>query len=158
MAAIAVGHKAPEFTGVEAENKPFSLSSLKGKKVVVAFFPAVFSGVCDKEMCAFRDSLADLNHIGADVVGVSVDPRWSVNEFKKKYQITFPLVSDWDRKIVAAYGVEWPNFGGMQGYTAATRSVFVLDKDHKVAWSWVTDQQGKEPDYAAVKAAVAAVK
>jgi peroxiredoxin len=151
-----VGQKAPDFTAIDWDNKPFTLSSLKGRKVVLAFFPAVFSGVCDKEMCTFRDSLAELNKVNANVVGVSVDPRWSVKEFKTKYNLNFPLVSDWDRKVIKQYGVEWPNFGGMQGYTAATRSIFVLDKDHVVRWAWVTDAQGKEPDYAAVTAAVAA--
>jgi peroxiredoxin len=158
MPPIAVGQKAPDFTGVDSDNKPFTLSSLHGKKVVLAFYPAAFSGVCDKEMCAFRDSLGELNKVNAEVVGVSVDPRWSVKEFKTKHGINFPLVSDWDRKVVKAYGVEWPNFGGMQGYTAATRSIFVLDGSGTVRWSWVTDQQGKEPDYAAVKTAVNAVK
>ena len=156
--AIAVGQKAPDFTAVDWDNKPFTLSSLHGKNVVLAFFPAVFSGVCDKEMCAFRDSMAELNHMNADVVGISVDPRWSVKEFKTKHNLNFPLVSDWDRKIIKQYGVEWPNFGGMPGYSAATRSVFVLDKSGTVRWSWVTDAQGKEPDYAAVKAALAALK
>ncbi len=158
MPPVAVGQKAPDFTAVDWDNKPFSLSSLKGKKVVLAFFPAAFSGVCDKEMCAFRDSLAELNRVNAEVVGISVDGRWTLKEFRTKHGLTFPLVSDWDRAVVKKYGVEWPNFGGVQGYVAATRSIFALDKDHNVRWSWVTDQQGKEPDYAAVKAAVAAIK
>ncbi len=155
---IKVGDKAPDFTAVDWDNKPFALNTLKGKNVVLAFFPAAFSGVCDKEMCTFRDSLADLNRVNAQVVGISVDPRWSLKEFKTKHNLNFPIVSDWDRQVIKKYGVQWPNFGGMQGYTAATRSIFVLDKGGTVRWSWVTDQQGKEPDYAAVKAAVAALK
>jgi glutaredoxin-dependent peroxiredoxin len=155
---LKVGDKAPDFTAVDWDNKPFTLSSLKGKNVVLAFFPAAFSGVCDKEMCTFRDSLAELNRVNAQVVGISVDPRWSIKEFKTKHNLNFPLVSDWDRQVIKKYGVEWQNFGGMQGYSAATRSIFVLDKNGTVKWSWVTDQQGKEPDYAAVKAAVAALK
>ncbi|MSQ09114.1 MAG: redoxin domain-containing protein [Dehalococcoidia bacterium] len=155
---IAVGQKAPDFTAIDSDNKPFTLSHIKGKNVVLAFYPATFSGVCDKEMCTFRDSMSELNKVNAEVVGISVDPRWSVKEFKTKHNLNFPLVSDWDRKIIKLYGVEWPNFGGMQGYSAATRSIFVLDSTGTVRWSWVTDGQGKEPDYAAIKTALAALK
>ena len=158
MPPPAVGSKAPDFTLNDSDNQPFTLNKLQGKNVVLAFFPAVFSGVCDKEMCTFRDSLAGLNQVNATVVGISADHRFGLKEFKAKHQLTFPLVSDWNREVIKKYGVEWPNFGGMPGYTAATRSVFVLDKHGTVRWSWVTDQQGKEPDYAAVKAAVAAQK
>ena len=153
-----VGESAPDFTLNDSDNQPFTLSKLHGRPVVLAFFPAVFSGVCDREMCIFRDNLQELNKVNAQVVGISVDNRFGLKEFKSKYSLQFPLVSDWNREVVKKYGVEWPNFGGMQGYTAATRSVFVLDRQGTVRWSWVTDAQGKEPDYSAVKAAVAALK
>ena len=72
--AVDVGQQAPGFTLLNGAGDEVSLSDFCGKNVIVAFFPAVFSGVCDNEMCTFRDSLSELNDADADVIGISVDP------------------------------------------------------------------------------------
>ena len=122
--------------------------------MVVAFFPAAFTGVCEKELCSFRDSLANFNNSDATVLGVSVDAPFSNAAFAEKNGVNFPILSDYTRETVRAYGVAHDDFANMPGYTAAKRSVFVIDKEGVLRWSWVAPNPGTEPDYAAVEAEV----
>ena len=126
------------------------ISDFKGKTTVLLFFPGAFTGVCTKEMCTFRDSMANYNKLNANVVGISVDSPFSDKAFKDANQLSFPLLSDYAREAVKAYGVELPNFAGLNGYTAAKRAVFILDKDQNVRFKWVSDNPGVEPNYATV--------
>jgi len=152
--AIDVGTQAPDFTLIDQENKPHTLNSHKGRSVVLAFFPAAFSGVCDTEMCDFRDSLAELNSMDADVIGVSVDSRFANKEFATKHNLQFPVLSDYKREVIKQYDVVTENFAGMDGYTAATRSVFVLDKNGTLQYAWEAPKPPILPDYDEVKRAV----
>ena len=152
---LSVGSKAPNFTLLNTKREKVSLSDLKGKKVVLAFFPAAFTGVCEKEMCTFRDSLAALNGLNAEVLGVSVDAPFSNAAFAEKNKLNFPLLSDYAREAVRAYGVELNDFANMPGYTAAKRSVFVIDGDGTVRYAWAGPNPGVEPSYDEVKKAVA---
>ena len=155
--ALAVGTTAPDFSLVDTEGESRSLSDLGGRNLVIAFFPAAFSGVCDTEMCTFRDSLSELNDMDADVVGISVDARFTNKEFAQKHGLTFPILSDYGREAIKAYDVEFPNFAGMDGYTAATRSVFVVDKGGAISYVWEAPSPPIEPPYDEVKAAVKAL-
>ena len=155
--AVAVGQQAPGFTLLNGAGDEVSLSDFSGKNVIVAFFPAVFSGVCDTEMCTFRDSLSELNDADAEVIGISVDPRWSIGEFISKYGLTFPVLSDYSRQAIRDYDVVMENFAGMDGYDAAVRSVFVVDKGGTVRWTWVAEAPPVEPPYDEVKSQVAAL-
>jgi len=156
--AVEVGSQAPDFTLLNTAREEVSLASFKGDKaVVVAFYPAAFTGVCEKELCTFRDSLSALNDMSATVLGISVDGVFSNKAFAEKNELTFDLLSDFERKAVAAYGVEFHDFAGMKGYTASQRAVFVVDKEGKVAYAEVTANPGVEPNYEAVSAAVKAL-
>lgn len=151
-----VGTQAPDFTLLDTDGNEFSLSSLNGKKVVLAFFPAVFSGVCDDEMCTFRDALADYSAINASVVAISPDARFSNAEFKNKHGLTFPVLSDYKRSTIRDYDVSWPNFAGMDGYTAPHRSVFVIGSDGRIAWKWLCEVPTDLPPFDEVKSQVEA--
>lgn len=155
---ISVGTKAPAFSLLNHKREQVTLDSLHGKTVVLAFFPAAFSGVCEKELCSFRDSLAGLNTLNATVVGISVDSPFSNNAFAEKNQINFPLLSDYTRKTVRDYGVALDDFAKMPGFTVAQRSVFVVDKAGVVRWSWIAPNPGVEPNYDDVKKAVEAAR
>ena len=155
--AVDVGQQAPGFTLLNGAGDAVSLSDFCGKNVIVAFFPAVFSGVCDNEMCTFRDSLSELNNADAEVIGISVDPRWAIGEFVSKYELTFPVLSDYSRQAIRDYDVVMENFAGMAGYDAAVRSVFVIGKDGTVRWNWVAEAPPVEPPYDEVKSQVAAL-
>lgn len=145
---------APDFTLLSHEKKPVQLSGLRGQKVVLAFYPAAFTGVCTKELCTFRDALASLNELNAAVLGISVDAPFSNAAFAKQNELNFPLLSDYAREATRAYGVALDNFAGMSGYTASQRAVFVVDESGRVVYEWIAPNPGVEPDYAAVKAAL----
>ena len=151
---LAIGTNAPTFSLPDTEGNIQSLSDYEGKNLVIAFFPAVFSGVCDTEMCAFRDSLAELNGMDTDVVAISVDMRFASNEFADKHGLGFPVLSDYLRQAIKSYDVEFHDFAGMDGLTVALRSIFVVDKTGVIQWVWEAPAQGEEPDYGDVKNAI----
>lgn len=157
--SIELQATAPDFTLLDTKREAVTLSSFQGKQVVVlAFFPAAFTGVCETELCTFRDALADLNDLDATVLGISVDAPFSNAAFAEKNGVNFPVLSDYKREATQAYGVALEDFAGMAGYTASKRAVFVVAKDGKIAYTWVGPNPGVEPDYDAVKAAVEALK
>lgn len=152
--AVSKGQKAPDFTLVDTAKKPVTLSSFAGKKVVLLFYPGAFTGVCDKEMCSFRDSLAHYNNLQAQVLGISVDAPFVNKAFAEKYNIQFPLLSDYTRKVASQYCGLFKNLGGLEGYDVANRAVYVIDGSGTVTYSWVTENPGVEPNYDEVKKAV----
>ena len=152
-----VGSTAPVFTLPDTDRAPRSLSEFTGKKTVLAFYPGAFTGVCTKEMCTFRDSLAEFNSMDANIVGISIDSPFANKAFKDQNQINFPLLSDFDRKVIQAYGIHLENFAGVDGYNTSQRAVFILDKDGKIAYEWIGENPGVEPNYSEIKAALANV-
>ncbi len=150
------GEKAPSFTLHDTERKPRNLQDLSSKgATVLAFFPGAFTGVCTREMCAFRDSMQEFNKLNAHVVGISVNDPWSNKGFAEHNKLNFPLLSDYTRDVVHQYNVFHNDFGGLNGYTAAKRSVFILDRNGVITYKWVTEDPGKEPPYEELKKAVA---
>ena len=143
--AATVGSKAPDFTLMNENREPVTLSSQKGHPVVLAFFPAAFSGVCTKELCTFRDSMAKLNQAKAQVYGISVDTFFTLAAFKKDQNLNFPLLSDFNKEVIQAYGAFNPDMIGLKGI--AKRATFVIDKDGVIRHAEVLDDARNEPNY-----------
>src|SRR5438477_2926598 len=143
--SIDVGSKAPDFTLISDDRQPVTLSALRGRPVVRAFFPAAFSSVCTKELCTFRDSLARLNHADARVYGISVDTFFTLKAFHDQQQLTFPLLSDFNKQVIRDYGVFNEDMIGLKGI--AKRAVFVIDPHGIVRHRQVLDDARNEPDY-----------
>jgi peroxiredoxin len=152
--AVTVGQKAPDFTLVDTGRKYTSLSQFAGKKVVLAFYPGAFTGVCEKEMCTLRDSMADFNSLNAQVLGISVDSPFANKGFAEKVGLTFPLLSDYTRYVSAQYCGLVNNFANLVGLSTANRSVFVIDGNGIVTYAWITENPGVEPPYDEVKKAI----
>lgn len=144
---VNVGERAPDVQLVDTDRKPAKISDFRGKKTVLAFFPGAFTGVCTKEMCTFRDGLSKFNTLGANVVGISVDSPFSNKVFSETNKFGFRVLSDYSREAVRSYGIPLENFAGLTGYTAAKRSIFILDKDGTVRFKWVSDDPSIEPNY-----------
>jgi len=129
---LEVGDKAPAFSLQDADGKTVKLSDFKGRKVIVYFYPAASTPGCTKQACDFRDSLAQLNDAGLDVVGISPDKPEKLAKFRDKEGLTFPLLSDPDREVLTAWGA----FGEkmMYGKTVqgVIRSTFVVDEKGKI--------------------------
>ena len=103
--SLKVGDKAPDFTLPTDGGGSISLKGLKGKTVVLYFYPRDDTPGCTAEACAFRDSLPDFSKVEVEVVGISRDSVASHDKFKKKFKLPFPLASDEDGNVTEAYGV-----------------------------------------------------
>ena len=129
---LAPGDAAPDFTLPDADGKPVSLSEFRGRRVIVYFYPAASTPGCTTEACDFRDSLADLNEVGFEVLGVSPDKPAKLAKFRDAEGLTFPLLADEDRAVLTAWGA----FGEKQMYgktvTGVIRSTFVVDPEGKI--------------------------
>jgi glutaredoxin-dependent peroxiredoxin len=154
--SVDVGSAAPDFTLPNQDREPVTLSAERGRAVVLAFFPAAFTSVCTTELCRFRDSLADLNAANASVFGISVDHPASLKEFARQQQLTFPLLSDFNKEAITSYDVAMTDRSGLRGI--ARRGVFVIDEKGIVRHREVTEHPGLEPDYDAIFAALAALR
>jgi peroxiredoxin len=152
--AAEIGQQAPQFTLVGTDLKTVSLADLKGKNVVLAFYPAAFTGVCEKEMCTFRDGMNEFAGANTAVLGVSVDSPFANKEFAAKNGLNFPLLSDLTRDVIRQYDVVFDNLAGIKGFTVAKRSVFVIDATGIIRYKWVAPEPKVEPNYAEVQAAV----
>jgi peroxiredoxin len=153
-----IGQRVPAFTLPDIDKRDRALSEFVQRgKVVIAFFPFAFSGGCDREMCTFRDSTAKLNSLKAQVIGISVDSVYTLKVFAQTYGIEFPLLSDFNKKVIRMYGVmqdPWVNLG-YKG--VSKRSVFVVDGRGILRYKWVTDAPGEEPPYDQVISALAKI-
>jgi len=154
---VKIGDTAPAFTLKNTGKSDVTLADYIGQTVVLAFYPGAFTGVCDKEMCAFQDNLAKLNDSNTTVFGISVDSPWANAEFARKYNLEFDLLSDLDREVVNSYDAAFVGLGGIDGYVCANRVVIVIDKAGVVQHRWVAENPGVEPDYDAVVAFAASL-
>lgn len=142
---VEVGQKAPDFTLPSDEGKKVHLYEELGHgPVVLSFYVFDFTGVCQGQLCAMRDSMGDLQQDGAKVFGISTDSPSSHKAFRAANQINYPLLSDWNKTASKAFGVLYDKLGDFVG--VSKRSVFVLDKDGVVRYKWVTEDPKVPPD------------
>jgi thioredoxin-dependent peroxiredoxin len=132
------GDLAPEFSANTSGGGKLSLADLKGKNVILYFYPRDDTPGCTKEACAFRDYFADFKKKGAVVLGVSTDSAKSHDKFVDKFKLPFTLLADEDKKIVEAYGV-WgeKSFMGRK-YLGTHRVTFLIGPDGKIKKIWPT--------------------
>ncbi len=154
---VNIGDTAPAFTLRATDKREVSLSEYEGKKLILVFYPGAFTGVCDKEVCAFQDNMVALNGADATVLGISVDSPWANAEFARKYNLEFELLSDLDRTAVNAYDASFVGLGGLDGYVSANRVVIIIDASGVVQYRWVAENPGVEPNYDEVVAAAKAL-
>ncbi|MFC0623019.1 thioredoxin-dependent thiol peroxidase [Kribbella deserti] len=130
---LSVGDAAPEFTLPDADGNEVSLTDLRGKNVIIYFYPAAMTPGCTKQACDFRDSLDSLQAAGYAVLGISPDKPEKLAKFRDRDGVTFPLLSDTEKAVLLAYGA----FGEKTMYgkkvTGVIRSTFVVDADGKIA-------------------------
>lgn len=154
--ALSIGNQAPDFTlktktasGLEDVSL---LKTLADKQVVLLFFPLAFTGVCTNEMCSVSQSLDQYSSLDAAVLAISVDSPFAQEAWAKQNGITIPVLSDFNRTAAKAYDVLYPELLGFEG--VAKRSAFVIGKDGKVKYSWVTEDPKVLPDFDAIKTAL----
>ena len=134
--AIEAGKAAPAFTLPDAEGKKVALKDLKGKHVILYFYPKDDTPGCTKEACGFRDAWRELQQHGVVVLGVSADAAESHQKFIKKYKLPFPLLSDLDRKVMAKYGAWGEKVLYGKRTVGVIRSTVWVGPDGKVRKHW----------------------
>ncbi|MCF8531447.1 MAG: thioredoxin-dependent thiol peroxidase [Reyranella sp.] len=134
--SVEEGKKAPDFTAPTDGTKTLKLSALRGKPVVLYFYPKDDTPGCTTEACGFRDAAPDFKKLKTQVVGVSKDSVARHDKFKAKYGLNFPLISDGDGKICEKYGtwIEKSLYG--RKYMGIDRATFLIDKNGVVARIW----------------------
>jgi len=124
---LKVGQIAPDFSTVDQNGQPVSLSQLlSAGRLVLYFYPRDFTPVCTAQACTFRDAAVELSELKANVVGVSADPVESHQRFGKEHAVAFPLLADPERKIIKAYGATWPLIGNIR------RVTYVIGTDRRI--------------------------
>jgi peroxiredoxin Q/BCP len=136
MATLEPGDQAPDFTLPESGGGTRSLSDLRGKNVILFFYPKDDTSGCTKEACGFRDSYAEYQGADAVILGISPDDVRSHDKFAGKYNLPFPLLADTDHRVAEAYGAwgERSSFGIKS--TGILRTTFLIDRDGKVKHVW----------------------
>jgi glutaredoxin-dependent peroxiredoxin len=155
--AVQVGDKAPSFTLVNTKLEPVSLEDYQGSNVVLLFFPLAFTGVCTAELCSMRDDIATYNGLNAEIIGVSVDSPFTLERFKAEQGLNFPLLSDFNKDVSAAYDALYEvfPFGGMKG--VSKRSAFVIDTEGIIRYAEVLASPGDLPNFSAVQETLSAL-
>jgi peroxiredoxin Q/BCP len=152
----AVGEMAPDFTAPTDGGGTLTMSSLRGKTVVLFFYPKDDTSGCTKEACSFRDALPRFDKLDAVVLGVSRDSAASHRKFKEKFELPYTLLVDKDREIATAYGIMGEKSMYGKKYITALRTTFVIDPDGRIAK--VFENVVPENHAAEVAEAVAAVR
>jgi glutaredoxin-dependent peroxiredoxin len=148
--SIQIGQQAPDFTLFDSDKQKVALSDLKGKSVLLLFFPQAFTGTCTKELCSTRDNIALYNAANAQVLGISVDSVFTLAKYKEEQHLNFPLLSDFNKTTSSAYGSLYDSFVfDMKG--VSKRSAFVLDKLGIVRYAEVLEAATDLPDFAAIQ-------
>lgn len=147
--SLQVGQPAPAFTLFNSEKQQVSLEQYKGKNVLILFFPQAFTGVCTTELCNVRDNIAQYNNAAADVLAISVDSIFTLAKFKEEQGLNFPLLSDFNKEVSAAYGSLYDTFVfDMKG--VSKRSAFIVDKAGNIAYAEVLESAGDLPNFVAI--------
>ncbi|MBK8496028.1 MAG: redoxin domain-containing protein [Ferruginibacter sp.] len=143
---LTPGQMAPDFTLYNTDKNKLSLSDLRGKNVLLLFFPQAFTGVCTKELCAIRDDISRYSNVQAAVIGISVDSVFTLKRYQEDQQYNFPLLSDFNREVSALYGTLYENWIlDMKG--VSKRSAFIIDRSGKVQYAEVLENAGEMPDF-----------
>ena len=147
--AIEIGNAAPEFSLFDTDKNKVNLNDLKGRNVLILFFPQAFTGVCTKELCAIRDDISRYTNANAQVIGISVDSVFTLKKFKEDQQYNFLLLSDFNKEVSAAYGSLYNDWIlDMKG--VSKRSAFVIDKTGIVRYAEVLETAGEIPNFEAI--------
>ena len=136
MPALSPGDTAPDFTFPESGGGTRSLHDLRGKKVILFFYPKDDTSGCTKEACGFRDSYEEYRGVNAEILGISPDDVKSHDKFAAKYKLPFPLLADVDHQVSEAYGAWGQKSLYGRKYMGMIRTTYLIDGDGKVQKVW----------------------
>jgi glutaredoxin-dependent peroxiredoxin len=153
---IETGQKAPDFALYDTDRNRIKLTDLRGKNIVLLFFPFAFTSVCTKELCSVRDNIRDYEKLNAQVFGISVDSHYTLARYKQDQNLNFTLLSDFNKEASTAYGALYERFGlDMRG--VSKRSAFVIDKEGIVQYAEVLENASDTPNFSNIQTALASL-
>jgi peroxiredoxin len=154
--ALEIGQKAPEFSLYNSDKNKVNLADFKGKKVVLLFFPQAFTGICTNELCSVRDDIGRYEQADAQVLAISVDSVFTLNQFKQQQNYNFPLLSDFNKEISRAYDAIYEQWIlDMKG--VSKRSAFVIDREGIIRYAEVLESPADLPNFDAVNTILAQI-
>ncbi len=151
MALPAVGSPAPDFTLPSTSGQTVTLSALRGKNVLLAFFPLAFTGVCTAELCAFSEDFDAFASADTVVLPISVDSIPTLNVFKKQENMSVDLLSDFKREVSRAYGTL------LEAHFFSNRAYILIDRQGIVRWAFAENTPGERRENSEILAQIAAI-
>lgn len=153
---VTTGQEAPDFQLFTHDMEPWSLSAHRGAPVVLLFFPGAFTSVCTTELNTVNNERDEFGGEDVQIVGISTDSPFVLDEFRKVNDLQFALLSDHDAEVSKAFGVKYDNdFTPMKLGRISKRAAFVVDEEGVVQYAEITENAGVQPDFDAIKAALA---
>lgn len=153
--ALDINQTAPDFTLFNTEKQSINLQELRGKNVLVLFFPLAFTGVCTTELCTIRDDIGRYNDANCTVLGISVDSLFSLEQFKHQQNLHFDLLSDFNKEASSAYEVLYDVFPAFEMKGVSKRAAFLIDKEGKIQYTEVCASPGDLPNFDKINEALA---
>lgn len=154
MTIPQAGQLAPDFSLFSSDKNEMTLAQLRGAPVLLLFFPLAFTSVCTAELCAVRDSISSYNNARVQVLGISVDSVYTLAKYKEEQKLNFPLLSDFNKTVSAAYGSLYPQFGfGMKGVTK--RAAFLIDEQGIIRYAEVLENANEQPNFQDIQTSIA---
>ena len=149
--SVNEGQSAPDFTLYSDAMEPFSLSDHRGEPVLLLFFPGAFTSVCTTELNTVNNSRTKFAD-GVQIAGISTDSPFVLSEFSSVNDLQFPLLSDHNAEVSAAYSAKYDHdFTNMALDRIAKRAAFVLDREGTIRYAEVLDNAGKQPNFEAIE-------
>lgn len=150
---LRIGDKAPDFSLFSSDKTLVHLHDLKGKNIVLLFFPLAFTSTCTKELCATRDDMGVYEKLDTEVLAISIDTPQSLARYKEDQKFNFTLLSDFNKEVIRSYDVIYEEYSlGMRG--VAKRAVYVIDNEGYIRHQEVLENAGLMPDLEAIKSAL----
>jgi glutaredoxin-dependent peroxiredoxin len=147
---INVGDIAPDFSLYDSDKKLNTLSGFRGKNVLLLFYPVAFTSTCTRELCSTRDNISFYNDTNAVVLAISIDTVYSLAKYKTEQQLNFPLLSDFNKEVSAAYDCLYEKFSyGMKG--VSKRSAFIIDTKGIVRYAQILENSSDIPDFDSIQ-------
>lgn len=151
---ITLGYPAPDFILYSSEKKQVHLAELKGKTILLVFFPLAFTSTCTKELCMLRDDLARYNDLQVTILAISVDSPQTLARYKEDQRLNFTLLSDFNKDVSRAYGALYEEYSlGMRG--VSKRAAFIIDKTGVVRYAEVLENASHLPNFDSINSVLA---
>lgn len=151
---IQIGQEAPGFALYDTNKQKVTLSSYRGKNVILLFFPFAFSSVCTREMCEMGENYSFYQKLNAEVIGISVDSLFTNKQFREEHKLNFPLLSDFNKEVAPLYDSLAESFA-FEYRGVSKRASFVIDSQGKIVYLEILKSPGDYPDMQKLKDVVA---